>query len=246
MKIISVNIEATKHIPKIRALIKREKPDVLFLQEVCEKNIADFSTFMSGSSYFTPMAFKDVLDDKIGIAVFSTLPAVYAQHLLKEADRTVNKSATATFEDRFKSQSYYAIEATITDSDGALYRFYNTHLPVTEKGCTTDFQLSVVETLLDILSQKPEAILVGDSNAPRGGEAFSRISTVYKDNIPEHYSSSLDNVLHRAGPLEWLVDVLFTSPEYNAVNVTLISGVSDHCAVSAEVFNRVEREKEVW
>lgn len=236
MKIVSVNIEGTKHIPKIIALVEREKPDVLFLQEVCEKNIETFFKLMGGSFSFASMAFRDVVDNKIGVAVFSKLPTIYKQHVLKEADCTVIQYAPATFKDRFLSQSYCAIEALVTDDEGEVYRFYNTHLPVTEKGTTTDFQLSAVKTLLGVLAQKPDVILVGDSNAPRGGEAFSMISSVYNDNIPKHYTSSIDSVLHRAGPLERMVDVLFTSPEYKVENITLISGVSDHCAVSAEVF----------
>ena len=40
-------------------------------------------------------------------------------------------------------------------------------------------------------------------------------------------------MLHRAGPLDLMVDGLFLSPHYRASNVQLAAGVSDHQAVVA-------------
>jgi endonuclease/exonuclease/phosphatase family metal-dependent hydrolase len=234
MKIVSVNIEDKKHISKIVALIEREQPEMLFLQEVCEKDLETFSNLMGGSLCFAPMAFKDTLDDNIGIAIFSKFETIYEPHVLKPADRVLTTYSSATFEDRFMSQSYYAIEAQVT-VDAVFYRFYNTHLPVTEKGSTTSFQLETVENLLTILSQKPEVILVGDTNAPRGGEAFSKLAAVYIDNIPASYTTSIDGTLHRAGAIERMVDVFFTTPQYAIDDVTFIKGVSDHYALSANI-----------
>lgn len=235
MKIVSVNIEDKKHISRVIALVEREMPDVLFVQEICEKNLSDISSLIGGSYSFAPMAFKDTLNDRLGIAVFSSLPVVYTIHTLKEADRTVASYSCASFEDRFRSQSYHALEAVVTDLEGKFYRFYNTHLPVTEAGSTTEFQFSVVKSLLKVLAQNPDAILVGDANAPRGKEAFSMIAASYKDNIPTTYTTSIDNTLHRAAPLELMIAMLFTTPEYVARNARLITGVSDHCAVCAVV-----------
>jgi endonuclease/exonuclease/phosphatase family metal-dependent hydrolase len=235
MKILSVNIEDKKHIPKITALIARENPDVVCMQEICEKNLADFAAFIPGAYSFVPMAFKDTLDDTVGIAVFTTLPVTYTTHILKESDKTVTSYSSASFEDRFRSQSYYTIEAVVTGNDGAEYRIYNTHLPVTEAGETTDFQLSVIEALLAAVGENTDIILMGDSNAPRGGEAFAKIAAHYKDNIPEHYTTSIDGTLHRNGPLERMVDILFSTSEYTVENVRFINGVSDHCAVTAEL-----------
>jgi endonuclease/exonuclease/phosphatase family metal-dependent hydrolase len=235
MKLLSINIEDTKHISTVTALITKEQPDILCLQEVCEKNLEDFSRLIGGTYSFAAMAYKDTLDDRIGVAVFTALPVVYTTHLLKEADKTLTSYVDASFEDRFRSQSYYALEALVTDADGCEYRFYTIHLPVTEGGSTSDFQLEVVDSLLSTLAQHEDAIVAGDSNAPRGGEAFSRITAKYRDNIPLNYTTSIDGSLHRAGALQHMVDVLFTTPAYQVMNVRFIDGVSDHYALVAEV-----------
>ncbi len=63
----------------------------------------------------------------------------------------------------------------------------------------------------------------------------------YKDNIPSHYKTSIDAALHRAGKerpeglADKMVDGLFTTPGYTAVDVRLQFGVSDHAAIVATI-----------
>lgn len=99
-------------------------------------------------------------------------------------------------------------------------------------------QQRLLPKLLETLGSFPELILAGDFNAPRGGEVFGTIAARYKDNIPPEYKTSIDGGLHRAGKLEYMVDGLFTTPQYIASKVRLIDGVSDHMAIVAEI-NRV-------
>ena len=82
---------------------------------------------------------------------------------------------------------------------------------------------------------KEPFVLAGDFNAPRGGEIFSHIAERYTDNIPPHYTTSIDGTLHRAGPIPFMVDGLFTTPSYRAKGVHLEFGVSDHAAVAATI-----------
>jgi hypothetical protein len=77
--------------------------------------------------------------------------------------------------------------------------------------------------------------LFGDFNAPRGKEIFSIFTEKLKDNIPLNYETSLDENLHRAGKLTYMVDGCFTTPEYVASDVELRFGVSDHAAVLATI-----------
>ncbi len=58
---------------------------------------------------------------------------------------------------------------------------------------------------------------------------------MYTDNIPSCYTTSIDPHLHRAGALDLLVDVLFTTPKYRASDVRLVSGLSDHMAVAGNI-----------
>jgi hypothetical protein len=47
--------------------------------------------------------------------------------------------------------------------------------------------------------------------------------------------TSIDPKLHRAGALQLMVDGLFTTPGYEASDVMLHTGVSDHCAITARI-----------
>src|SRR3989344_3677090 len=110
-----------------------------------------------------------------------------------------------------------------------------THFTLSEDGKADENQRRDLEKLLTILNDFEELILCGDFNAPRGEEIFSKISSRYKDNIPLEYETSLDSNLHRAKGLKLMIDGLFTTPHYQAGNVRLIEGVSDHCAITAKI-----------
>jgi len=87
---------------------------------------------------------------------------------------------------------------------------------------------AVLETLGDF-------VLAGDFNAPRGKEIFSLLAERYTDNIPQKYTSSIDGTLHKAGPLPYMIDGIFSTPLYEVVDVEMVCGVSDHCAFKAFV-----------
>ena len=65
----------------------------------------------------------------------------------------------------------------------------------------------------------------------------------YTDTIPANYTSSLDKTLHRKGDdpsrahlfTDFMVDYLFTKPDYQASDVRLEFGISDHAAVVATI-----------
>ena len=78
-------------------------------------------------------------------------------------------------------------------------------------------------------------MLCGDFNAPRGGEIFGLLAQKYKDNVPQKYTTSIDGILHRAGPLPFMVDGLFSTPGYTVSHVEMVCGISDHCALIANV-----------
>lgn len=110
-----------------------------------------------------------------------------------------------------------------------------THFTWSEKGLPSYQQLQNLESLLKNLKSYPEIILCGDFNAPRGGVIFNKLSSLYKDNIPDFYTTSIDKNLHYAGEVNLMVDGLFSTKKYKVSDVKLISGVSDHLAITANV-----------
>ncbi len=94
--------------------------------------------------------------------------------------------------------------------------------------------------MLKILTKIPELILCGDFNSPRGGGGiYDRLATQYRDHIPAHITTTIDGQLHRAGPLQFVVDGLFSSPEYLVNQVQVVGGLSDHMAIVAKLSKKI-------
>jgi hypothetical protein len=61
----------------------------------------------------------------------------------------------------------------------------------------------------------------------------------YSDQIPVDIKTTLDASIHRSGSKpdfpEFVVDGLFTAGKYKVSDVRVVSGVSDHCALIANI-----------
>ena len=75
-------------------------------------------------------------------------------------------------------------------------------------------------------------MFLADTNAPRGTFIFDDLAKNYKDNIPESLSSTLDPILHRAKGIEYVVDCVFSTKNYEVSDVKIHEGVSDHKGIS--------------
>ncbi len=240
MKLISVNIEVNKHHDTVLPFLKREKPDVVCIQELLD---VDFDFYkkelnMEGvlkAVNYAHYSYPDSANGhKHGVAIFSKSISgsgdihYYGKNIARSyedylSDREVNKISSAL------------VWADIKDEQGKILKFITTHLPVTKEGEVTDYQLEAVDGLLKSLNSFSEFVLCGDTNAVRGREAFDKIAKKYKDNIPAEYQTSIDQNLHRVKGIQFMVDALFTTPGYKASNIKLIDGVSDHMAVVGEI-----------
>jgi endonuclease/exonuclease/phosphatase family metal-dependent hydrolase len=187
--------------------------------------------------YFVPMGYDLPTEQKglTGIAVFSKYPMteIHKSYYVGSEERVVvvDKSSPAALPESVQN----AVLLCVIQIGDMRYRVATTHGPWTQNGDTTDYQLTDFDAMISILEKSGQFILTGDFNAPRGKEAFAKLAERYTDNIPAHYMTSLDQDLHRVKGLQWMVDGLFTTPSYTAKNVRLISGVSDHMAIVADV-----------
>ena len=239
-KLISINIEGNKHLPRIRAFLEAEKPGIVCLQELSEESIPFFEELLGASCVFAPMTSVQNTNGKrvIGVGIFSRLAVqestveYYVDHLTPEVN--FDKSS---FETKFATASF-AVAAVTVLVDTVPFTVLSTHFPVTDGGEATDFQREALASLLSTLEKYDSFVLCGDFNAPRGREIFSSLASRYIDNVPSQYTSSLDPDLHRAAPLELMVDGLFTTVDIAAENVSMRCGVSDHCALVATVTKR--------
>jgi len=241
MKLISLNIERNLHTETVLSFLKKEKPDVVCLQEILEeefvfyKNELNLDGIFQAENYVRGPKYPALLGKKDGVAIFSKnivdSGTVFYYREEENTLRTFNKHMS----DEKDKRNYALVWISTKDDSGKLYKFITAHLPVTKDGATTPFQLKVLDSFLVQTEKLGDFVLCGDTNAPRGQEAFSRLAEKYKDNIPKEYKTSIDQNLHRDKGIQCMVDVLFTTPSYKASNVKLVDGLSDHMAVVADI-----------
>lgn len=237
ISLVSLNIEGDKHLDAVIGFLQKNNPEVVCLQEVFEKDFPAIKKQLGMAGYFSPMTIEKTSDSKnnltaCGVAILTSLrveempPPLYyfgksdsIPFAVKGDPNTVNK----------------VVLSIVLTKNNNRFTFGTTHFTLSDEGKADENQRKDLEEMLKLLSDFEDIILGGDFNAPRGGEIFSKISLKYKDNIPMEYETSIDGNLHRAKGLKLMVDGLFSTPHYQIKNVRLIDGVSDHCAIIAEV-----------
>ena len=241
IKLISLNIEGDRHMDTVIPFLLRECPDVLCLQEVFEKDIPVIEKALEMKGAFAAITIPDlILKDGVlvidedrakqgpqGVALFARAPSLYV--------RPDYYFGTPTDVPR-RSVGYNRIFLSADiEKDGVHYIVGNTHFTWTPDGQASEEQHRDLKELFKILEQFPEIVFCGDFNAPRGREIWEEIAKKYRDNIPMKYQTSLDQKLHQVKGLQYVVDGLFSTPEYWCTETKLIDGVSDHMAIVSHI-----------
>lgn len=238
MKLVSLNIERAKHLDRILAFLQKERPDVACLQEVFQPDLADFAQRLGLGYVFAPMVLMGRAQPEeppfvpFGIGMLSRFPIKNVQRRYYDGEETV--ASKAIFNGIPDAYAHPLLSARF-QTDGEQLTLATTHFSWTPDGKPNDTQRKHLQALLKLLEGFDDFVLCGDFNTPRGGEIFTELAKRYKDNIPPHYQTSIDGSLHRAGPLQLMIDGLFSTPHYEVSNVRLQDGVSDHCAILATV-----------
>ena len=241
MKLISINIECNRHTDRVFNFLKKEKADVVCIQELLEDDFDLYKKELNLNGVFQPWSFwkspkyPQLRGKKQGVAIFakeiiksgSTFYVGQKENILKSFDEYMS-------DEKFqKNRALVWVDTRINNEN--IYRFITTQLPVTKEGEVTPYQLEVINLMLHDLEGFGEFVLCGDMNAPRGCQSFSRIAEKYKDNIPLEYKTSIDQNLHKVKGIQFMVDGLFTTPLYKASHVRLQDGISDHMAIIAKI-----------
>lgn len=147
-------------------------------------------------------------------------------------------SDDATIVERRPNQRDRILLVVELQRGGRTYRVLTTHFIWTPDGGVNELQQSTFvafSTVLDRYDDEQGVLLTGDFNAPRGLEIFDALSRRYTDNIPKDVTTTIDQKLHRKNGLMYVVDGLFTTPNYSVSDVEVIDGVSDHKAIVAKI-----------
>lgn len=247
IKLVSVNIERSKHLDRVLPFVEQEKPDVLCVQELMQKDISLFEkTLGAPCAIFLPATrMKEEWPNEVfGCGIFAAdVRSAGAQYYVG-SDAALPESSVTDM--RTFNQENRAIVWCDLMREGTMFTIATTHFTWTPNGAPDDAQRRDMAALLTELQKLGEFVLSGDFNAPRGGEIFTTLAERYKDNIPASEVWSLDLSLHRAGEkladsaralgMEGLmVDGLFSTPTYSCSDVRFVSGISDHRAIIATI-----------
>lgn len=242
LKIISINIEGDNHSEEVKHFLLKENADVVCLQEIFEHEVLAYEKILGMKSLFMPMMYHHSHGNKwegkkvLGIAIFTKHEASFFYKYIFGDNKNI-----PSFESKYSlfernTTNIVLVWAEILDENGVRYRISATHFTLTPLGKSTQYQLEDVENLISILNKSlGDFVLVGDLNAPRGGETFSRLASKYRDNIPLEYDTSIDPKLHRVKDLKRMVDGLFSTSEYLLTEVKFVEGISDHKALVANL-----------
>ncbi|MBV9159119.1 MAG: endonuclease/exonuclease/phosphatase family protein [Candidatus Kaiserbacteria bacterium] len=245
LKLVSVNVERSKHLDRVLPFIERETPDVLCVQELQNTDVERFAQAATSKGHiFVPMT-----REREGAAFSIHGLGMFSRHELTNINERYYTDKAATIPesdssdpDTYTSQFRLALLADVT-TGGTRHRIATTHFTWSPRGQATDLQKKDMRALLALL-QEEDLVLCGDFNAPRGGEIFAMLTQRFKDNIPPQYVTSLDLDLHRAGKTrphelkDKMVDGLFSTPGYEIRDARLEFGVSDHAAIVATIMKK--------
>ena len=147
LKLITVNIEETKHYNRVLALLTKEKPDIVYLQEA-PQSFSVKLTQLGFETSFAPMSIRTI-DDKLestGLMAASKLPFA---HKTKYYHGGVSTIVEFDRNNRKETSSYAYIITTINTA-GNTFNIATTHVMQTPDGLENDFQIQGINTLYNL------------------------------------------------------------------------------------------------
>ena len=237
LTLCNINIERSRHLARVTALLSRTAPDVVCLQELIEDDISGLCSVLGYPHHLYVPMMQHPGEGQVrfcGVAILSRFPLLAPEIVRYAGGGSGSDRYDLSTADGKVRTSRYAVAIAAVAMGDSRFTVGCTHFPWTPDGSPSDHQRRACDQLLAVLGQR-ELVLCGDFNAPRGGEIFTRLAARWHDNIPASYVTSIDPELHKAGPLQLMVDGVFSTPEYRIRNVVLHQGVSDHCAITGEV-----------
>lgn len=239
IKLISLNIEGDRHLPQIIEFMKREKADVVCLQEVFENSLKKYKEILGMEGVFLPRTKVDQERiwakrerGEIGTSILSSIKLNKSGYIYYFGNRKEIKTFDIS---KINETTYGVLVWAALEKEDVEYVVVTTQFTWSPDGEVTDVQREDMRNLLKALDDLGEFVLCGDFNAPRGGEIWNELARRYKDNIPMEIETTIDPNLHRNGALQLVVDGLFSAPKYKISDVRVVCGVSDHQAIVANI-----------
>lgn len=257
LKLIQLNIERNKHWDKVLPFLEREDADVLCLQEIfaCDIPKLEMLGYRCQFGQIATFPYDFEKPDELfpqGVVLASRPPlheaAVHHYYAAPQPELPQalqgSSALTLTAEDK-RAMTHQTVVTGAVQMNNTQFVIASTHFTWTRQGrVANDFQKHDMQSLLEYLKRYPSLLLTGDFNIPRHqNELYEQLAQRYQDHVPESVTSTMDVDVHYAGHIpeiradleQYVVDYIFSTPDYQVKNVRTQFGVSDHCALIAEV-----------
>lgn len=226
MRILSVNIEGSRHLDKVETLIEEFDPDVVCFQELFERD-------------------RRVLSDRFAQVIHGPMSIQKQDHHAAEpvgvafASNHAFEPITLRYAGPEELEHYIKFDEKLIQRwllGGVLngMAIVTTHMMVTQNASVEAFQHRDAHTILSHLDAFERVVFCGDLNAARGAPIYDLFARSLSDRIPKELETTLDPVLHRAAPINLVVDGAFTKNTNAQVEVRF--GISDHAALLIETY----------
>lgn len=227
----SLNVERDKHIKRIVPFLDKTHPDVLCFQEILENDFKQIRQRYSLEGIFAPRTVHEPTGEPEGLAILSRFALIDDSLMVYDQFTKPDPELSHAH----KTRTLAALLAVTLQSEETELYISTTHFTWSNQGKVTDEQRVNMRVLLDKIEAFPELVLCGDFNTPRGKALFDMLSEKLIDNVPLTITTTIDPQLHRAGALQYVVDGLFTTPDYKVEKISIEQGLSDHCAIFATI-----------
>lgn len=239
MKLVSVNVEGRKHLDRVFSFLDREDADTICLQE----SPIDASALLKERGYrvtFLPLTLMSQGGERFPQGNLFASKIKYTVDIF-HYHQPCDSLPVFERERVRETNARGLILAQIED-----FLIATTHFTWVPDGAhANDYQVKDMKKLFEYLDKQAPHILCGDFNIPRNINRLYKeeLTTRYSDAVPEKYKSSLDKNLHRLGKdsnydfifESYMVDYLLLKPPFEAENVRLEFGVSDHAGIIANL-----------
>lgn len=237
LTLFSLNIEADRHLEAVGDYLRTRSPDVVHLQEVYKIHAEAWAREFGYHLVFSPHVDFNVHEHiykPLGQWGIATLTKIKPSHV--QTDYYSEPPIIIPHEFmKVKKHPRSLIIVHLADPSGQSYVFGNTHFTWAMPDVAARDQAPDFTRFQTLLRPHSSIVFSGDFNAPRETMVYRTLSNQYRSWIPDSVDSTLDPELFRKPELKLVVDHLFSTPDYELTNVSVLTGLSDHCGLSATV-----------
>src|SRR5665213_3453668 len=181
IRLVSINIERSKHLDLVSDFLSAQQADVICLQELCERDITYFESSLGMQCIFAPEGLHpadapEIGGVLVGNGIFCRLPIT--EQMIEYYAGSEDGARAERIHNTFDN---HALIMCDIEKDGRPFRIATLHFTWTPDGQPNDLQRQDMKALLTILDSAGDFVLAGDFNAPRmidgvPGEIFAKFA----------------------------------------------------------------------